>query len=102
MPAFGRLTAIFAAIPLLALPAAGQAPLPSFQGLGQMPGAVQSGSYVNGISGDGSTVVGYGWVNGASTHAYRWTAVRGYEVIGAGTDSRAYAASFDGSVVVGQ
>src|SRR5687768_7152569 len=100
MPDLRRLTVLLVAVPLLALPAAGQAPLPSFQGLGQMPGAVQSGSYVNGISGDGSTVVGYGWVNATSTQAYRWTAVRGYEVIGAGTDSRAYAASFDGLVVV--
>lgn len=74
----------------------------SFRGLGPMPGASPNGTYASGISGDGSTVVGYGWVNGAITHAFRWTASDGYEVIGAGSDSRALAASFDGSVVVGQ
>jgi probable HAF family extracellular repeat protein len=77
-------------------------PVASFHGLGQMPGASPSGTYAGGISGDGTTVVGYGWVNGNTTHAFRWTAPAGYEVIGAGTDSRALAASFDGSVVVGQ
>lgn len=67
-----------------------------------MAGATPNGTYANGISGDGSTVVGYGWVTGNTTHAFRWTAAGGYEVIGAGTDSRALAASADGAVVVGQ
>jgi probable HAF family extracellular repeat protein len=67
-----------------------------------MPGSSANGTYASAISGDGSTVVGYGWVNAAQTHAFRWTATSGYEVIGADTDSRALAASFDGSVVVGQ
>ena len=45
----------------LTLAAAGQTP--SFQGLGQMPGSIfAGGTYSSGISGDGSTIMGYGWV----------------------------------------
>jgi probable HAF family extracellular repeat protein len=81
----------------------GQAtPVASFRGLGPMPGSGLNGTYANGISGDGTTVVGYGWINANTTHAFRWTPTEGYEVIGAGTDSRALAVSFDGAVVVGQ
>lgn len=78
----------------------------SFQGLGPMPGDYGGGTYVNGLSGDGSTVVGYTWINGATTRPYRWTAVGGYQDLGTlgadGSNSRAYDASFDGSTVVGQ
>src|SRR5690348_16864311 len=45
----------------LALPAAAQSP--SFRGLGQMPGVWPgAGTYASAISGDGSTIMGYGWV----------------------------------------
>jgi probable HAF family extracellular repeat protein len=102
MRAADRLAVLLLLGALASRPVSTQPNLPaSFHGLGPMPGATVSGTYANGISADGSTVVGYGWVNG-HTHAFRWTAGEGYEVIGAGTDSRAHAASFDGSVVVGQ
>ena len=65
---------------------------PSFQGLGQMPGVwPAAGTYASGISGDGSTIMGYGWVcaNGGSSCnssdtvlAYRWTVTRGYQILG--------------------
>jgi probable HAF family extracellular repeat protein len=97
------------AIPVVALavaavhPVAGRsAPAAAFHGLGPMPGVTPIGTYASGISGDGSTVVGYGWVNPHATHAFRWTQSEGYDVIGGGTDSRALASSFDGSVIVGQ
>lgn len=78
----------------------------SFQGLGPMPGDYGGGTYANGLSGDGSTVVGYTWVNGSTTRPYRWTAASGYQDLGTlgadGSNTRAYDTSFDGSVVVGQ
>jgi probable HAF family extracellular repeat protein len=78
----------------------------SFQGLGQMPADYGGGTYVNGLSGDGSTVVGHAWTSGTTTRPFRWTAAGGYQDLGnLGADSsngRAYDASFDGSVVVGQ
>ena len=56
-------------------------------------------SYAMGISADGSTVVGY-----AGTRAFRWTADGGMQSLGTlqgGFSSRAFAASANGSVVVG-
>src|SRR6202453_883725 len=66
-----------AAITMLALAAGAQTskapeaatPSAGFQGLGQMPGGwPAAGTYTSGISGDGSTIMGYGWVckNGRS------------------------------------
>src|SRR5579872_747676 len=73
-----------------ALPAAAQTP--SFQGLGQMPGAaVGFGTFAIGLSNNGSTIVGYAWVcvNGGTTcnstdktYAFRWTAAGKYQVLG--------------------
>jgi probable HAF family extracellular repeat protein len=78
----------------------------SFQGLGQMPGvAIQPGScgtQAFGISGDGNVIVGAGCVG--NDEAFRWTVTGGYQRLGdlGGGSSDAYAASFDGSVVVGE
>jgi probable HAF family extracellular repeat protein len=109
------LLAAVLAVPLLAAgavtAAASPAPaavtaVPSFAGLGPMPIDYGGGTYANGLSGDGSTVVGYAWIDGANTRPFRWTAAGGYQDLGnLGADSsngRAYDASFDGSVVVGQ
>jgi probable HAF family extracellular repeat protein len=87
----------------------------SFQGLGQMPGVwPAAGTYASGISGDGSTIMGYGWVcaNGGSSCnssdtvlAYRWTVTSGYQILGSrgGSDFfGAGAVSNDGSVVAGE
>jgi probable HAF family extracellular repeat protein len=88
---------------------------PSFQGLGQMPGVwPAAGTYASGISGDGSTIMGYGWVcpNGGNTctssdrvKAYRWTVAGKYQILGSSGDSSFFGAgavSFDGSVIVGE
>ena len=74
----------------LTLVAAAQTP--SFQGLGQMPGATfAGGTYSSGISGDGSTIMGYGWVCAAGQSkcnssdtvlAYRWTVAGKYQILG--------------------
>jgi probable HAF family extracellular repeat protein len=87
----------------------------SFQGLGQMPGGwPAAGTYVSGISGDGSTIMGYGWVcfNGGtkcntsgSVQAYRWTVAGGFQVLGSKGNSDFFGAgavSSDGSVIVGE
>lgn len=65
-------------IALLALnyvltPAAAQTscPTPSFQGLGPMPGDNGGGTFANGVSGDGSTMVGYTWVGSSATVPFR-------------------------------
>lgn len=85
----------------------------SFQGLGQMPGVViqpgTCGTQAFGISGDGNVIVGAGCVpsslpGGFADQAFRWTVTGGYQRLGdlGGGTSDAYAASFDGSVVVGE
>jgi uncharacterized membrane protein len=54
------------------------------------------------ISGDGSTVVGLFWVPPARAHGTTWSSAAGPIDLGSqGGDSRANAASHDGSVVVG-
>lgn len=73
-----------------------------FMGLGDLPGGI-SQSFANGVSGDGSVGVGYS-DNGASYEAFRWSIPGGMVGLGnlpAPGWSRAYAASFDGSVIVG-
>jgi uncharacterized membrane protein len=87
----------------------------SFHSLGQMPGDwPAAGTYSSGISGDGSTIVGYAWVckNGGTTcsssgtvQAYRWTTTGGYQVLSTPGNSDFFGAgavSFDGSIVVGE
>lgn len=57
-----------------------------------------------GISGDGETIVGLGWVTPGSAHAVRWQAGTGMVDLGstsAGRSSRANNVNNDGSVVVG-
>jgi len=66
-------------------------------GCGFLPG--ETGSTAYGMSGDGSTIVGF-----SGSQAFRWTAGSGIVGLGflsGGTDSDAYAASADGSVIVG-
>jgi probable HAF family extracellular repeat protein len=88
----------------------------SFHGLGQMPGVDPgAGTYASAISGDGSTIVGWGWVcpNGqpsctstSKTEAYRWTAASKYQLLSdlgsQAVGSMPFAVSFKGSVVVGE
>lgn len=88
---------------------------PSFQNLGQMPGVwPAAGTYSSAISGDGSTIMGYGWVcpNGGTScsssdtvKAYRWTVAAKYRILGSqGTSDffGAGAVSYNGSVIVGE
>src|ERR1039458_4097368 len=94
---------------------AAAAQTPSFHGLGQMPGVwPAAGTYASAISGDGSTIMGYGWVcaNGQRTCnssdtvlAYRWTVAGTYQILGSRGSSDFFGAgavSNDGSVVVGE
>ena len=57
---------------------------------------------VDGMSGDGNTVVGLFWRPGGRAHAYRWTEATGMVDLGSsGNASKAHDASFDGSVIAG-
>ncbi|HPF40677.1 MAG TPA: PEP-CTERM sorting domain-containing protein [Phycisphaerae bacterium] len=75
-----------------------------FQGLGDFLGGDFS-SAVRGVSGNGAVVVGFGTPAGANAEGYRWTPQGGLSGIGFLNDptqsSRAFAASFDGQVIVG-
>jgi probable HAF family extracellular repeat protein len=72
---------------------------PSFRGLGQFASGIQS-SFAYDVSGDGSIVVGDLWLNNGEHHAFRWGAAEGVQLLP--NDAVAEAASFDGSVIVGQ
>ena len=99
----------------LASPAAAASHTASFQSLGQMPGSAM-GTDVSGISGDGSTIAGYGWIcttfnaNGScqsagDVRAFRWTPAGGYQTLGSPGTSDFFgsgAVSSDGSVIVGE
>jgi len=63
-----------------------------------------SASSAWGISSDGLTIVGLGWVNAGSAHAIKWTAAQGVEDLGSsvsGSSTRANAANSDGTVIAG-
>jgi len=80
-----------------------------------MPGSAM-GTDVSGISGDGSTIAGYGWIcttfnpdgscqTAGDVQAFRWTPASGYQTLGTpGTSAffGAGAVSADGSVIVGE
>jgi uncharacterized membrane protein len=79
-----------------------------------MPGAAfGDGTFATGLSGNGSTIVGYAWVcmNGGTnctstgkTEAFRWTPSSKYQLLGdlgGSVGSMASAATSNGSVVVG-
>lgn len=82
-----------------------QATAASFTGLGDLAGGAFQ-SYALGVSGDGSTVVGYSSVNDTGgSEAFRWTRAGGLQSLGAmpSIDHNAYgsAASANGSVIAG-
>ncbi|MDV7697179.1 T9SS type A sorting domain-containing protein [Chryseobacterium soli] len=57
-----------------------------------------------GMTADGNTIVGLGWLTAASAHAVKWDAVNGVTDLGsiiAGRSSRANAVNNDGTVIVG-
>jgi probable HAF family extracellular repeat protein len=111
LPGFLVVTALTATL----LMVAATAQTPSFHGLGQMPGVwPAAGTYASAISGDGSTIMGYGWVcaNGGTActssdtvKAYRWTVAGKYQVLGSQGTSDSFGAgavSNNGSVIVGE
>jgi len=72
----------------------------SFTPLGDLPGG-NVFSKASGISADGSVVVGEAGANGG-VKAFRWTSVDGMQALeGLTGQAHAYAASADGSVIVG-
>ena len=74
-----------------------------FRGLGVLSGGIYSRA--NGVSADGSVVVGQGDSAAALDEAFRWTAGGGMVPLGClpgGTYSYGFGVSADGSVVVGQ
>ncbi len=76
----------------------------TFQGVGFLTtNPYDFESEAQGISADGSVVVGYSYNQDGYEEAFRWTA--GGDIVGLGTgsdESYGYAASTDGSVIVGQ
>jgi uncharacterized membrane protein len=71
-------------------------------GIGSSSGTEGSSAWR--ISGNGQSVVGLGWINGGTAHAIQWNPPGPTQDLGstvAGMSSRANAANFDGSIVVG-
>lgn len=70
-------------------------------GIGGSSGSETSSGW--GISGDGQSVVGLGWVSAASAHAIHWRngLMTDLGSTVAGRSTRANAADYDGSVIVG-
>ncbi len=70
--------------------------------LGASSGVEASSSW--GISGDGRSLVGLGWINGGTAHAIQWKEGGSVQDIGSttpGMSSRANETDYDGNVVVG-
>lgn len=63
-----------------------------------------AGSYPLGLSGDGSTVMGYRYLAGGTSQAFRWTSAGGVQNLGllpGDSHSHPNDVNFDGSVIVG-
>lgn len=63
-----------------------------------------SASSAWGVSSDGTTIVGLGWINAGSAHAIKWTNGGGVEDLGStvpNRSTRANAANDDGSIIAG-
>lgn len=99
-----------ALVAVLGMAGAARGQTPSFQGLGALPGGVDSlgqpvfYSIAQAVSGDGSTIVGQSWgANGKEP--FIWTKTGGMVGLGGlsqGGEGGAQGVSFDGSVVVGE
>ena len=70
-----RITALFA---MLAIPLRSSNAAPSIVGVGELTGGGNQ-SWVYGISGDGSVVVGFGYDSRGALRAFRWTASSGFD-----------------------
>jgi len=69
-------------------------------GIGGVSGTSESAGW--NIAGNGTSLVGLGWINGGTAHAVQSTTAGGLHDLGAlGGSSRADGVSFDGSIVAG-
>jgi len=75
--------------------------LPSFQGLGHLTGAPHA-SVANGVSADGTVVVGVHTIDNGNARAFRWTPTSGMVALPSSAESVAYAVCADGSAIVGK
>src|SRR2546429_9555387 len=103
MWARAALLASLVAVVALSAPSSASAAGASFMTLGQLPGSIGD-TEANGVSGHGSVVVGFAWVNSDHNKAFRWTAQGGYEILpalGPG-QTRPTGASLDARADVGQ
>ena len=79
----------------------------SWSNIGGIPGGSPSGSSLSsgwGVSGDGSVVVGLGWIDAGTAHGFRWEQSTGVVDLGStvnGQSCRANEVSGDGQRVVG-
>ena len=77
----------------------------SIQALGVVPTEPSFETHVVKVSGDGSTLIGQGSVDGSTTQAYRWTTATGAQLFakapGGVGDATLRDVNFDGSVIVG-
>ena len=79
----------------------------TWSSLGGIPGGSPSGSSLSsgwGVSGNGSVVVGLGWINAGTAHGFRWDQASGIIDLGStvtGQSCRANAVSGNGQRVVG-
>jgi uncharacterized membrane protein len=96
---------VLAAAALSAAATCANGATPSFQGLGDFPGG-NTVSAANGVSADGSTVVGLGTsaASSPSGEAFRWTSAGGMQSLGnlgGGAFGNAIGVSGNGSTIVG-
>src|SRR5207247_9430320 len=73
MWARAALLASLVAVVALSAPTSASAAGASFMTLGQLPGSIGD-TEANGVTGDGSVVVGLAWVNSNDNKAFRWAA----------------------------
>ena len=79
----------------------------TWSSLGGIPGGSPSGSSLSsgwGVSGDGSVVVGLGWIDAGTAHGFRWDQLSGVVDLGSsvsGQSCRANGVSGNGQRVVG-
>ncbi len=73
-------------------------------GLGWFPGAANTVSSAQGVSADGSVIVGYSYTSAVHGNAFRWTSAGGMQDLGtlaSGGVSEATGISADGTVIAG-
>ena len=104
MKSFSKVLTIALVITLTAITGSSRANIVDFQGLGDLDGGTFNSS-AQGVSSDGTTVVGYSSSAATSFEAFRWTSSEGMIgldfLTGTSILSRGLDASSDGSIIVG-